>query len=256
MLWKWDADRTIIRTKLIQSFDLEKQIWLLTRIAVQFHEARQRFADRSFVTNCVSEHLPRFGVSATNASSILDELSSHTGLITKFTEDTFGFSHLALQEFLTAKWFSNEQRWRELITLHRMTDPWWQNVIPLCSALLSDASNLFRAALAIAGAAPALETLANCLKQDPIVDIELRDQVLRTILQWYHNGTAAQHDAALSMLVGIEDDWSTPVVVRSLNGRLPTKTLAKLLRYSGADESDAQSKLAGRATKGTASGSL
>ncbi len=234
LLWQWDADRTVKRSSDFDSLDLEKKVWLHSTLAAHLHNARRRFCEKEFLERRLQKDLPLFGIRANKAGEVLDELCVHHGILVKWTEDTYGFAHLALQEYLTGKWYANEARWQTLINPETLSDPWWENVIALCFASLSDASQAVQSVLDVEGlpALRKLELAAACLKQDPIMAPNLRDRVLRSILDLFHNGNAEEHDAALYMLLGIEDDWTKPSIERSLGGRLFTKELAKLMESS------------------------
>jgi hypothetical protein len=232
LLWQWDADRAVKRSKTVESLDLQKQIWLHSRLAARMYQLRRRFAGRAFLLDALERELPYFGIDKARASEVLDDITSHNGIVAKFTEETFGFSHIAFQEFLTAKYYANEERWTELLRQDRLIDPWWQPVIALTCAIASDATRIMTAIDGITGMPDIakLGILTDCIRHDPIVEPHIRNRVLRTVLDWYHNGDAQHHDAAAYMLVGIEDDWCAGTILRSLEGRLPTKALAKLVQ--------------------------
>ena len=231
LLWQWDADRTVKRLSDFATLDLEKKMWLHSNLASHLHNARKRFCNKEFVEKRLQQDLPLFGIQGSKASEVLNALCVHHGILVKWTEDTYGFAHLALQEFLTAKWYANEARWQALINPEILSDSWWENVISLCFASLSDASQGAQAILDLEGLSEIrkLQLLAACLRQDPIILPNLRDRVLKSIFDLYHNGKSEEHDAALYMLLGIEDDWTKPFIEKSLSGRLLTKELVKLL---------------------------
>jgi hypothetical protein len=179
--------------------------------------------------------LPRFGIAAHAANAALGEICSHHGLLVQWTEETYGFGHLALQEFLAAKWLSDGTRWEALVNSERLNDAWWQNVTGLTLGLLSDATDGIERILI----APDLSDIdrvrvaAHCLRYDPIVAPGTRDRILRQVLNWVNNGDSNHHDAAMMMLVGIEDAYAANAIKRSLARRsVPSRKEARLaLRY-------------------------
>ncbi|HEX8683468.1 MAG TPA: NACHT domain-containing protein [Ardenticatenaceae bacterium] len=232
LLWQWDADRVVVRVAKFRDLDLEKKKWLHANLAVNFHNRRRRYCDKRFIVDLLKEELPRFGIPSTDAEVILSELCAHYGILVKWTEDTYGFSHLALQEFLAAKWYANERRWENLISPSILISQWWENVVALCFASLSDATAGMERVWNHTDLSELdkLKILAHSLRLDPIVDANFRRDLLTRILYLYHNTKSAEeYDAVLLMLVGIEDDWSAPIIRRSLGGMLPTRDLAKLL---------------------------
>lgn len=234
LLWEWDADRGVTRDSSFADLDLEKKVWLHSRVAVTLHEKNLRFADKTLVLSVLQDALPRFGISQDRAVAVLRELSAHHGILVQLTEETFGFAHLALQEFLAAKWYAADRRWEGLLNRATMSAPWWEPVIALSIAALPDATDALTALLACDDVPHVrrMQLAAECLRLDPILSPSVRENTLRTILHWFHNGTAEQSNAALYMLIGIEDDWSAQSIRRSLSGNLPTKETAPLWRSS------------------------
>ena len=154
---------------------------------------------------------------------MLIELCAHHGILVKLTEETYGFGHLALQEYVSAKWFASEQRWRELLVPSRLIDPWWENTIALCLAALSDATAAIESILNLDHVPniQKLKLLSASLKYDPILSPDIREKILREILHLYHDGDSTQNQIALRMLVGIDDSWTASQIKRSLQSNLP-----------------------------------
>jgi predicted NACHT family NTPase len=163
----------------------------------------------------------------------LSELCSHHGILVEWTQDTYGFGHFALQKYLTAKWYASEERWHSLITKEILEDPWWENTLALCFAILSDATVAMTTLLEyeFLPEIEKLRILSNSLKYDPLVSPDIRSRILSRILHFYHNGNASQHDLTVDMLIGIDDDWSAPLIVKSLDSVLPSRELAKVLKW-------------------------
>jgi hypothetical protein len=235
LLWQWDADRAVTRDSAFSSLDIEKKKWLHSGIAVALHTKRIRFSEKRFLIFILDETLPTYGISSSRAGELLSELCAHHGLLVKWTEDTYGFGHLALQEYLSAKWYADEKRWQSLLKKEFLTDSWWANTIALCFAVLSDASEAMNAIFKHEDLTELekLRILANSLKFDPLVAINIRQSILQKILFLFHNGNATEHDEALDMLVGIEDEWCGGIIMKSLDGKLPTRELSKILKRSG-----------------------
>jgi predicted NACHT family NTPase len=233
LLWQWDADRAISRESAFSSLDLEKKKWLHSSLATNLHLKKKRFFEKRFLLSILEEDLPKFGINSSEASNVLTELCSKHGILVEWTQDTYGFGHFALQEYLTAKWYASEQRWRSLITKEVLSDSWWENTLALCFAILSDATIAMKTLLEFEHMAEIekLRILSNSLKYDPLISPDIRSRILNRILHYYHNGNAQQHDIAVDMLIGIDDDWSAPLIVKSLDSPLPSRELAKALKW-------------------------
>lgn len=218
LLWQWDAMRAVKRKSLFEDLDIQKRLWLHACIAHYFHERRSRFLSKRELVTALRDVLPRFGISADSSDVALAEICSHHGLLVQWTEETFGFGHLALQEFLTAKWLSDGNRWHALTTTERLRDGWWLNVTGLAMGLLSDATDGIERILDSTEMAEIdrLRISAHCLRYDPILAPNTRDGILRRVLDLLHSGDASEHDAAMMMLVGIEDAYAASRIQRSL----------------------------------------
>lgn len=232
LIWEWDAKRTVRREGSFSSLDIEKQVWLHSLLAVRLHDSGRRFCDHKTPLAILTEHLPKFGIEAHNAELVLGEIVANHSIFVKWTEDTYGFSHLAIQEFLAALWYSSDRRWEKLLAADRISDTWWEYVTAFCIASLDDATEALQR-LYTAGDVPELRrtrVAAHGLRYDPIVDASIRNEVIRKILCWYHNGDWQQRHAAIEMLVGMEDDWTAPVIRRSLAGTLTATEVNSVLR--------------------------
>jgi NACHT domain len=222
LLWQWDAERSIKRKSALSGLDQEKRLWLHAAVANHFHESQRRFLSKRELSALLVGILPRFGIPGHQAETVLLEISSHQGLLVQWAAEAYGFGHLALQEYLAARWLANERRWARLIRRDNLLDPWWINVIGLAVASLSDATAAIEQILNVQGLSELdrFRVAAHCLKYDPLVEPVVRERVVRRVLDWYHNGDARQHDAAMRMLVGIDDDWSAGILRKSLAGRI------------------------------------
>lgn len=231
LLWQWDAMRAVKRRSLFEDLDIQKRLWLHACLAHHFHERRRRFLSKRDLIATLGDVLPRFGIPADSSDVALAEICSHHGLLVQWTGETFGFGHLALQEFLAAKWLSDGNRWRALTTAERLRDAWWLNVTGLAMGLLSDGTDGIERILGAMEIEEIdrLRIAAHCLRYDPILDPSTRDGILRRVLDLLHNGDAGEHDAAMAMLVGIEDAYTASKIRRSLaSGDVPSRKDAEL----------------------------
>ncbi|HEY2293915.1 MAG TPA: NACHT domain-containing protein [Thermoanaerobaculia bacterium] len=230
LLWQWDAQRVVKRSSVFTDLDLQKRLWLHARLAFHFHDHRVRFLRNVDVIQALRELLPNFGVKSEQATEVLNEISSHHGLLVSWTEYTYGFGHLALQEFLAGKWLSDDRRWMKLITKEILIDPWWRNVAGVAIGLLSDGTEAIQRIMAVKDVSDIekFSILAHCLRYDPIINPTIRKNIVTQVLDWYHNGNISYHNAAVLMLVGIEDEWTARPIAQSIGGALPTKMTVEL----------------------------
>lgn len=225
LLWEWDTRRQVSRDTAFEDLDLEKRIWLHARLAFEFHSLKMIYLEERHILSVLSTFLPSYGIDAQQANSVLGELCAHYGLVVKWTEETYGFGHHALQEYLAGKWLSQEQRWLGMLSPETILDPWWRNTVALAIGLLSDATDAIKRILSLSDVAETerMRFAARCLRYDPIVDDEVRGKITRKILDWYHNGNAEQREEAFLMLVGINDEYTARKIMASLQAPLPTE---------------------------------
>jgi hypothetical protein len=232
LIWEWDAKRTIRREGSFSGLDIEKQVWLHSLLAVNLHDSGRRFCDQKTPLAILTRDLPKFGIEVHNAALVLKEIVANHSIFVKWTEDTYGFNHFAIQEFLAALWYRGDRRWERLLTPERISDTWWEYVTAYCIASLDDATEALTRLYNSDGVPELRRThlAAHSLRYDPIVDESIRNEVIRKILHWYHNGDCQQKKAAIDMLVGMEDDWAAPVIRRSLAGTLTPTEINSVLR--------------------------
>jgi predicted NACHT family NTPase len=225
LFWTWDADRGIVREPLFQNVDIEKTKWLHAYLAFQIHSRRKRYVEARELREIVSQYAPRLGLSSGQTEKVISGIASNVGLLERFFENVFGFRHLGLQEYLAARWLSQDMRWVDAFTPDAIRDSWWREVIGLCIGTLSDATIAVEFILDIKGPSEIdkLEVICASLRFDPILDEPLRRSILNRTLNIFHNGRKPDSDQALRMLIGIDDTWSTPILSYSLSASLPTE---------------------------------
>lgn len=113
-----------------------------------------------------------------------------------------------------------------------VVDPWWVHTFSITAGILSDSTDFIKKIFDMAEVdqLDRMKVVAECLKMDPVVDAEIRRQCVATILDWFHNGGQRERNAAVDMLVGLDDAWVAPVVRQSLAGSLSDRYVAKLLK--------------------------
>lgn len=137
MLKQWDEERVIERES--DGLSLQQAKELLSSIAVRSFEKRQYFikkADLKFYIVNYLITLSDMEVSQINVRKILKSLEVQHGLLVEQAKNVYSFSHLAFQEYLTAKKFVCEHNWSNLKTkldhlLNYMTDERWREIFLL-----------------------------------------------------------------------------------------------------------------------------
>ncbi len=94
-----------------------------------------------FLRQQIVEQIKTFLVDNLNAPKYLDseevlrQICTQQGILVERSEDTYSFSHLTLQEYLTAQYIDNH-RYHEQIVKQHLADPQWREVFLLLAGLM------------------------------------------------------------------------------------------------------------------------
>lgn len=104
MLQDWDRQRGILRRSRYSTFDVDAKLNFLTALSYlgTFKLRTRRFAHSEFVGAYRMLHR-RFGLPASEADDVANEIETHTGIIVEAGYKSFEFSHLSIQEYLAAE---------------------------------------------------------------------------------------------------------------------------------------------------------
>lgn len=137
LLEEWASEKRILRDEIYQGLNIELEEILLSEIAYTgFESDRLFFSERDIVGQ-----IKTFLASNLNApqhldgESVLNAIALQQGILVERAEDVFSFSHLTLQEYLTAQYIADNGLVKNLVTTH-MTDERWKEVFLLVPALI------------------------------------------------------------------------------------------------------------------------
>lgn len=119
LLHEWDAERGVTRSSSYADFNAERKAEFLAALS---YELTYRMRTRSFteadMIMAYAAICERFALPTTDANKVVEELESHTGIVTMGSAYTFEFSHLSLQEYLCADYLVrqpiSERTWQYL----------------------------------------------------------------------------------------------------------------------------------------------
>jgi hypothetical protein len=136
LLRKWASEKRIQRNPIYQELSAELELDMLAEIAYTSFVDDQLF----FSKDKLIEQIREFLVNNLNAPSHLDaetvlrEIEIQQGILVERARDTYSFSHLTFQEYLTAKCIIDNQKTQQLVRNHA-PDKNWQEVFLLAAGL-------------------------------------------------------------------------------------------------------------------------
>ncbi|MGF1590212.1 MAG: NACHT domain-containing protein [Pleurocapsa sp.] len=158
MLRQWDAERSIERDT-DNSLSLQQEKELLCAMALRTFEHKQHFFKEAELKFCIANYaiaLDDAYIPKINAQKVLKSLEAKYGLIVEQAKKVYSFSHLAFQEYLTARKFvfeydlsvssamlnhlvkyMTDERWREIFVLVAEMSPQADKLLQIMSQQIS-----------------------------------------------------------------------------------------------------------------------
>ena len=137
LLKKWASEKRILRDEIYQGLHTELEEILLSEIAYTGFESDRLFFSGREIVDKIKEFLlsnlnaPKH----LNGEAVLDAIAIQQGILVERAEDVFSFSHLTLQEYLTAQYIDDHRLVEKLVTEH-LTDKRWKEVFLLVPGLM------------------------------------------------------------------------------------------------------------------------
>ncbi|MEA5464294.1 NACHT domain-containing protein [Leptothoe sp. PORK10 BA2] len=146
LLEEWSAEKRINRDKIYAGLSIELEEQLLSEMAYGGFETDQLFFSRRELTSQIKDFLAsNLNVPKTlDGEAVLQAIEVQQGILVERAEDAYSFSHLTLQEYLTAQYLADNNQWDQIISNH-VTENRWREVLLLVPGLLTgkQGSNLF-----------------------------------------------------------------------------------------------------------------
>jgi predicted NACHT family NTPase len=138
LLEEWAAEKRITSDEIYQGLNIDLEKVLLSEIAYQGFNKDQIFFTEQQLVNQIKIFLadtvdkPKY----LDGKSILNAIVIQQGILVERAEEVFSFSHLTIQEYLTAKYIS--QDYHQVQNLVRcMSNQRWREVFLLVSGLMA-----------------------------------------------------------------------------------------------------------------------
>ena len=174
LLSRWDEARGIKRDEVYRSLSLNQKIKLLSRIAIiTFTQGNYLFSSEN-IENIIANFWQDSGQKEEwDREVILQAIEAQHGVIVKRSRGVYSFSHLTLQEYLTARAIvtgGDGSFWQELIA--RIGEKQWREVFLLVAEMMPEREKLWQ------------------LMEERIGVIAANSPLLQQLLLWLENKTA------------------------------------------------------------------
>jgi len=148
LLRKWDSSRLIARDEFYRRLSHSRREHMLESIAARFYlDARVAF-QRVELEDAVLVYLsslPDKEVSGrADASTVIRQIEAQHGLIVERASGVYAFSHLTIQEYLTASFLvkSRDEKLMDQVSSLAIRDPKWREVMLFAVAMSPSAEHL------------------------------------------------------------------------------------------------------------------
>ncbi|MFG6105370.1 TIR domain-containing protein [Leptothoe sp. EHU-05/26/07-4] len=141
LLSEWTVQKRLERAPIYENLHPELEKESLSEIAYTSFKEDRLFFSQSDITNRITTYLAKTlgAPEYLNGLAILKAIEVQQGILVERAVDTYSFSHLTLQEYLTALYISKNNLMQELVSEH-LTDKRWREVFLLVSGLLEERS--------------------------------------------------------------------------------------------------------------------
>lgn len=147
LLEEWAAEKRIEGWTIYEGLSKELEELLLAQIAYKNFTKDCLFFDRRYLVDQIKNFLasnlntPKH----LDGEAILNAMAVQQGILVERAEEVFSFSHLTLQEYLTAQYIVDHYEIEQLVANH-LTERRWQDVFMLAAGLMrGGADNLLTA---------------------------------------------------------------------------------------------------------------
>ncbi|MFM2377638.1 MAG: hypothetical protein RLZZ143_214 [Cyanobacteriota bacterium] len=138
LLEKWSAEKRLPNRGLVyENLSIEQEEILLSEVAYQNFVADKLFLEKREVVKQIKDHLKQ-NLNAPqhlDGEKVLKTIEIEQGILVERARDIYSFSHLTLQEYLTAQYIYDNDLIEEAVKNH-ITETRWQEVFLLVAGLM------------------------------------------------------------------------------------------------------------------------
>ncbi|MCC5668821.1 NACHT domain-containing protein [Nostoc sp. CHAB 5784] len=151
LLKKWAAEKRIQSDPIYSQLGIDLENIMLAEIAYHSFKSQRLFLSHEELVNQIKEFLQNNDNAPKDldAEAVLNAIAIQQGILVERTRDIYSFSHLTLQEYLTAQYIINKhnqdinkhRQVNKLVTEH-LVDDRWTEVFLLIAGLIGGADEL------------------------------------------------------------------------------------------------------------------
>ena len=144
LLEEWAAEKRVQQDEIYQGLNIDLEKVLLSEIAYQGFVEDQLFFQQRQLIDSIKWFLadtvdnPKY----LDGTAVLDAIAVQQGILVERAEDVFSFSHLTLQEYLTALYASQDSEQIEVLVTDHLADQRWREVFLLVAGIVRSADRL------------------------------------------------------------------------------------------------------------------
>ncbi|GAB1539495.1 hypothetical protein NUACC21_21620 [Scytonema sp. NUACC21] len=144
LLEEWAAEKRVYRDEIYQGLNPDLEKVLLSEIAHEGFINDQLFFTQEEIIDKIKTFLadtvdkPKY----LDGEAVLNAIAIQQGILVERAEDIFSFSHLTVQEYLTAQYISQDSDYSKELLGQYLTTERWQEVFLLIAGSVSNADKL------------------------------------------------------------------------------------------------------------------
>jgi hypothetical protein len=137
LLEEWAGEKGIFQDDLYKGLDTKRKEMMLSEIAHHAFQADRLFLPKREITDQIEQLLKEMlpDEKFIDGTAVLKSIEVQHGVLVERAEGIYSFSHLTLQEYLTAQYIDDHRQIEALVTEH-LTDARWQEVFLLVAGLM------------------------------------------------------------------------------------------------------------------------
>ena len=137
LLKKWAAEKRIQTDPIYRQLGIDLEKIMLAEIAYHSFKSERLFLSHQELVSQIKEflHDNDNAPKDLDAEVVLDGIAIQQGILVERARDIYSFSHLTLQEYLTAQYIDDHRQIEKLVTKH-LVDTHWEEVFLLVAGLM------------------------------------------------------------------------------------------------------------------------